>query len=367
MNGFNGKTGVQRLVSLVVSLFLTCIMVGELEAAWQILVTQEKSGEVSILDGDGGKVTATFRVGKRPRGICISPDSKIAYVALSGTPISAPPQLDAKGNPIFKKGKEDDDDDDAKKSDKSADGIGVIDIAQRKVLRKIKVGSDPEQLALSKDGTLMFVSNEDVGTASVVEIATGKVRQIIPVSREPEGVGTSPDGRFFYVTCETEGEIYAIDASSYKVINHFNVGGRPRSVDFLPDGTRGFIPSESAGQIHLIDTTEHRLLKTVQLPTPSRPMCVKVAGDGKKVYVSTGRAGTVCALDPENLKVENVIKVGARPWGIAISPDGKTLYSANGPSDDVSVVDLTTAKELRRIKTGGSPWGVALVPSPAGK
>ena len=348
-------------------LFLASTLVSNAELPWRVLVTQEKSGEVSIIDGESGNVSATFKVGKRPRGICVSPDSKTAYVALSGTPISAPPQLDSKGNPIFKKGKDDDDDDDAKKSDKSADGIGVIDLAQRKVVRKIKVGSDPEQLSLSKDGKLMFVSNEDVGTASVVEIATGKILQIIPVGREPEGVGTSPDGRVFYVTCETAGEIYAIDASSYKVINHFNVGGRPRSVDFLPDGTRGFIPSESSGEMHLFDTTQHRLLKSVQLPAASRPMCVKVGGDGKKVYVSTGRAGTVCVLDPESLRVENVIKVGARPWGIAVSPDGKTLFSANGPSDDVSVVDLSAAKELRRIKTGGSPWGIAVIPTAAGR
>jgi YVTN family beta-propeller protein len=163
------------------------------------------------------------------------------------------------------------------------------------------------------------------------------------------------------VTCETEGEIYAIDATTFKVINHFNIGGRPRSVDFLPDGTRGFIPSESTGQIHLIDTTAHRLIRTIQLPASSRPMCIKVAGDGKKVYVSTGRAGTVCVLDSETLNVDNVINVGARPWGIAISPDGKMLYSANGPSDDVSLVDLSAAKELRRIKVGGSPWGVAVM------
>ena len=89
---------------------------------------------------------------------------------------------------------------------------------------------------------------------------------------------------------------------------------------------------------------------------------MKVAPDGKKVYVSTGRAGTVCVLDTSTCQVLNTIKVGARPWGIAISPDGKYLYAANGPSDDVSVVDLGTEKEIGRIKAGGSPWGVVIVP-----
>jgi hypothetical protein len=43
-----------------------------------------------------------------------SPDGKTIYVALSGTPISGPPQLDANGNPILHKGGDDDDDDDDK-------------------------------------------------------------------------------------------------------------------------------------------------------------------------------------------------------------------------------------------------------------
>src|SRR6266850_2876156 len=326
---------------------------------YQIYVSNEKSGDLTVIKGSDNKVAATFPVGKRPRGLCASPDGKTLFVALSGTPISAPPQLDAKGNPIFKKGKDDDDDDD-KKADKSADGIGVVDVGQKKLLRKIKVGSDPEQLSLSADGARLFVSNEDVGTASVVNLASGKVEHIIKVSREPEGVGTSPDGKFFYVTCETEGEIFAIDTGNYKVINHFNVGGRPRSADFLPDGSRAFIPSESSGQLHIIDSVNHKLLKTIELPKGSRPMCVKVGADGKKVYFSTGRAGTVDVLDTAKQEVTNAIKVGTRPWGIAISSDGKVLFAANGPSDDVSVVDLDSEKEIARIKSPGSPWGVAI-------
>jgi YVTN family beta-propeller protein len=327
---------------------------------YQIVISNEKSGDLTVISGEDFKVTATIKAGKRPRGLRASPDGKTVYVALSGTPISPPPKLDANGNPIFEKGK--DDDDEAKNADKSADGIGVIDLAQKKLLRKISVGSDPEQLALSADGTKLFASNEDVGTASVLDIASGKVEHIIPVSREPEGVAVSPNGKFFYVTCETEGDIYAIDTAKYKVISHFNVGGRPRSADFLPDSSRAFIPSESSGQLHWIDSVNHKLLKTIALPKGSRPMCVRVAPNGKKVYASTGRGGSVCVLDTDSGEVLGNIKVGTRPWGIDISPDGKFLFAANGPSEDVSVVDLSTEKEIARVKSPGSPWGVLIVP-----
>src|SRR5678810_1068747 len=148
------------------------------DAGFRICVSNEKSGDISIIDGAEQKLIVTIPVGKRPRGILASPDGSTVYIALSGTPISAPPQLDANGNPILHKGG-DDDDDDAQKADKSADGIAVVDLAQKKLIRKISAGSDPEQFALSTDGTRLYISNEDVGTATVLNIATGKREHII--------------------------------------------------------------------------------------------------------------------------------------------------------------------------------------------
>ena len=160
-----------------------------------------------IVSSPLASVAATIPVGKRPRGIHVSPDGKTAYVAVSGTPVEPPPQLDAQGNPIFQNKKKDDDDDDSN-ADKSADGIAVIDVAARKVTHKLNAGSDPEEFALSADGKQIYISNEDVKTASVIGIASNKVEHIIPVGREPEGVTVTPDGKQFYVTCEAGGDIF---------------------------------------------------------------------------------------------------------------------------------------------------------------
>jgi YVTN family beta-propeller protein len=47
---------------------------------------------------------------------------------------------------------------------------------------------------VSKDGTLLIVSNEDSAQASIVDIADGKVIHTVKVGEEPEGVKTSPNG-----------------------------------------------------------------------------------------------------------------------------------------------------------------------------
>ncbi|TAK93238.1 MAG: hypothetical protein EPO07_18400, partial [Verrucomicrobia bacterium] len=340
------------------AILLTCNL-SPAAGGYQVFVSNERAGNLTVINGADFKVTGTIPVGNRPRGIHASPDGRTVYVALSGTPVSGPPKLDANGNRIPEKKPADDDN---FEPDKSADGIGLVDVASEMFLRKIPAGSDPEQFSLSADGKQLYVSNEDAGTASVLDIASGKVAHTVPVGLEPEGVATRPDGKVFYVTCESTGEVYVVDPQAGRAITHFTVGGRPRSAEFLADGSRAFIPSESSGELHVIDAVNHQRLQTLALPKDSRPMCVKVAPDGKKIYVSTGRGGTVCVFDVKALGLRGAIKVGARPWGIAISPDGKFLFAANGLSDDVSVVDLATEQEVARVKSAGGPWGVVIVP-----
>jgi YVTN family beta-propeller protein len=342
---------------------LACVVALSLPASlraanYQVYVTNERSGDVTVINGSDFSVAATIAVGKRPRGIHVSPDGKLVCVALSGTPIEAPPQIDAHGNPIFEKKRGGDDDDD--NADKSADGIGILDVAAQKFTGKLNAGSDPEEFALSKDGRRIYISNEDTKTASVINIASGKLEHIVPVGQEPEGVTTTPDGKQFYVTCEAGGDIYVVGTSSYSTVAHFKVNGRPRSVAFLSAEGVGFIPSESVGELNVIDSVNAKVLKTIALPAGSRPMRVKLSPDEARLYVSNGRAGTISVFDTHSYQLLETIKVGTRPWGIGVSPDGKFLFSANGPSNDVSVVDLKTNKEIARVKAGASPWGIAI-------
>ena len=296
---------IHSRILLTAAVTLVCMALSSRPALaapnYQVWVSNEKSGDVTIIDGSSLKVIGTLSAGKRPRGIHASPDGKLVYVALSGTPIEGPPELDAAGNPIFKKGhgKDDDDDDDKVVSDKSADGIGIINVADRKLTGKIKVGSDPEEFALSPDGRKIYVSNEDVKTASIVDIASGKVEHIILVGQEPEGVAVTPDGNRIYVTCETGGDILVVDAHSYQTLAHFKVPPRPRIVDFRTDAPIGFIPSESAGVLNVFDSATSMVIKSITLPAGSRPMRVRVSPDNSKVYVSDGRAGSVTVMDAQ--------------------------------------------------------------------
>jgi YVTN family beta-propeller protein len=105
-------------------------------------------------------------------------------------------------------------------------------------------------------------------------------------------------------------------------------------------------------------------LAVLTMPKDAKPMGSVASPDGKRVFISNGRGGTVGVIDVATDSITAVVPVGQRPWGIALTPDGSKLYTANGPSNDVSVVDAAQLTVLRKVPVGKIPWGVAIGAAP---
>ena len=310
----------------------------------RLYVTNEVSGDLSIIDVSASRLVANVPLGKRPRGIHPSPDHKTLYIALSGSPVAGP-DVDESTLPP---------------ADHTADGIGVFDTTQNKLLRVLHAGSDPENFDVSRDGNQLYVSNEDVSEISIVDIASGNIVRSFKVGGQPEGVKVSPDGKFVYVTSEEDGTIAVLDLASQKIISTFKVGHRPRTVVFTPDGSRAFVNAENDGAVVVVDAVRHKMLTSIALGKAGviKPMFVLLSQDASKLYVSTGRGHQVVTIKTSSQAILGSVEVGGRPWGIALSPDGGTLYSANGPANDISVVDLATNTVTRKMGAGKGPWGL---------
>jgi YVTN family beta-propeller protein len=341
-----------RGLRLSAALLLAVVACGKLRTRQQphelVFVTNEDSGTITLIDTESRSVVDTVHVGNRPRGVKVTADGARVLVALSGSPKGGP-NVDEASLPA---------------PDRTADGIGVVDVAKRQLLRVLPSGPDPEAFDLA-DGKL-FISNEDTARASIVRERDGHLEASLPVGAEPEGVTVSPDGRFVYVTSESDAEVDIIDVQRRLLVARVKVGERPRAVAFLPNGSRAYVTNELSGSISVINTATRHAEQTIALPHPSgeappKPMGIVIAPDAEHAYVTTGRAGGVIELELRGNSVARTLSnVGARPWGIDISSDGKWLYVANGPSNDVAVIDREAWQVAQRIPVGRSPWGVAI-------
>jgi YVTN family beta-propeller protein len=321
-----------------------------------LYASAEASGEILVVDPGVTQIVARIPVGKRPRGLKVSRDGRLLYVALSGSPRGGPNVDESKLPP----------------ADRSADGIGVVDLNLRKLVRTFPSGQDPESFDLSSDGNTLYVSNEETAELSVLDLEKGTIVGKVPVGKEPEGVTLRPDGKIVYVTSEQDGSVAAVDTATLAVVATIPTGLRPRGIAFTKDGALGFVSNELGGTLTVFDARNNQPLSTIKVEPKAppdappdlrrggeRPMGLAFSSDDKQLFVSTGRGGAVAVIDVAKRDFDRLIEgVGARPWGVALDAEGKHLYTANGSSDDLSVIDVATGKVEKRIKTGGLPWGV---------
>ena len=328
---------------------VACKSAGD-EPGPRVYVSNEDSGDVTVIDATSDEVVAHIPVGKRPRGLRLSPDGRFLYVALSGSP-KTPPGTD---------------EDDAPPADRSADGIGVVDLAAGsgagRLVRILSAGRDPETFDVSRDGRRLWVSNEETAEASLVDVDAARVVLRAKVGQEPEGVTIHPDGNVVYVTNEEDDTLSVLDAETGAAKATLAVCARPRAVAFTPDGALGFITCENDSSVAVVDAKTHERRAVMPLPAAgTRPMGVAMTRDGGTLFVSGGRGGDVHEIDVASQTVRRSLPgVGRRPWGLALSRDGSRLYTANGPSGDVSVIDTRNGKLIRTVPVGGAPWGVAV-------
>ena len=164
--------------------------------------SDETGGNVDVVDPETAQLVAHIAVGKRPRGIKISRDRTRLFVALSGSPIAGPGVDESKPPP----------------GDRSADGIGVVDLATQKLLRVLPSGQDPEAFDVSLDGSTIYVSNEETSEMSMVDVATAAIKGKVPVGAEPEGVGVTPNGKEVWVMSEEDSALFVVDSAAGKMI-----------------------------------------------------------------------------------------------------------------------------------------------------
>ncbi len=327
------------------------LLAGE-AAGERLYVSDESGGNVVVVDPATSKIVTSIAVGRRPRGIVVSADATRLYVALSGSPNGGPNVDESKLPP----------------PDRRFDGIGVVDLRSHKLINTFPSNADPETFAISHDGKTLYTSNEDTGMLSAIDLVSGTIRAAVTVGSEPEGVAVSRDDRVVYTACETSNEVYAIDTRSMKVIATIATAARPRSVLLSTRGHTGYVTDEFGASITVFSTENYKVLRTIPLGDPKsvRPMGIAASADGRLLYVTTGRAGTLLEVDPDSGQIVRTIDgVGKRPWGVALSRDGRKAYTANGPAGDISVVDLGSGRVESRIAVGGSPWGIVCAASAA--
>lgn len=226
-------------------------------------------------------------------------------------------------------------------------GLAVIDAASNTVATTIRTGQETTSVAVSPNGACAYAYVGSMNNVDVISTATNaivKVVQLGPSAESPGAIALSPDGNFVWVAVlgspklppspNQNGSIYVVSASSDQLVKTIPVKGAPNDVTFSPDGKQAFIPNMAVASMMVIDASSYAVTASIgvgNLPTGSA-----VSPDGTRLYALAYEKGSITVINTSTDSVVSVIQTGMSPNGIVATSNGKVLYITVTFSSSVS-------------------------------
>ena len=85
-------------------------------------------------------------------------------------------------------------------------------------------------VAVSPDGSRVFVTNGKDGTVSAIDTSSYEILATIPVGKRPWNMAITPDGKKLYVANGRSNSVSVIDVIELKAISEIKVGDTPWGV-----------------------------------------------------------------------------------------------------------------------------------------
>ena len=249
--------------------------------------------------------------------------------------------------------------------------VSVIDTATNTVVATPAVGTQPYGIAVTPDGSHVYVANEgsgsNLGSISVIDTSNNSVTTPISYTGGkisiPIGVAITPDGNSAYVTNFGSASVAVIATATNTVTTTIPVGGGPSRVAITPDGTKAYVSNQYDGTVSVISTATNTVMGSA-IPVGSSPSGVAITPDGTHVYVTNYGGNTVSVIATATNTVTATIIVGSEPIDAAITPDGTQVYVTNYDSSGEGTVSViaTATNNVTTITLGNyyEPIGIAI-------
>ena len=250
--------------------------------------------------------------------------------------------------------------------------LDAVDAKSLEVTHTVPLSGRPNNVAISKDGSRVYVAIvEAPGAVDVIDTRAMKLAKTIPTPGGVHNTFTTPDGKHVIAGSIVGRSLTVIDAATEESLFtlYFDNGVRPIAFETAEDGStkRMFVQISLFHGFYVVDFEKRREVQRVKLPelppseqnwdtlqgSPSHG--IGVTPDGRTLWVCSKVNHAVYAYSLPGLELLGGVHVGHHPDWLTFTPDSKRVYVANAGSNSVSAVDVEAMKEIARIPVGQVP------------
>ncbi len=253
-----------------------------------------------------------------------------------------------------------------------SDQLVEVDPYSYRELRRIKVDPRPHGLAISADGSKVYIASDKTGNFQLIDARSGKITGQIPIGNDPNQMTLTRDGRFAYVPMRGESKIAVVELDPLRLVKKLPSPAGPHDAYTSADGTRIYVGAQYGTGIVVIDPATQNVLHTIPTSAGVRPM--EPSEDGKTIYVALSKLLGFVVVDPVTRKETRRVELGTLPEGVPqpykdtwthalqLANGGRELWLCDDINDLVRVVRLSDMKEVAQIRVGHFPHWFAMRP-----
>ena len=182
---------------------------------------------------------------------------------------------------------------------------------------------DPYQFVFSLDGTKAYLTNGNnpsPGFIAVINTSNNTVSTTIAPGPTPTGIAITPDGTHLYVSYAEGDEVVVINTSGYGIGPTIGVGSAPEPIATTPDGKSVYVVNGEDNTVSVIDIATNSVVTTLTVGTT--PSGLAITTDATTAYVLNNGSNNVTVIDVPNTSITGTLTTGSEPtaWGNFIQP-----------------------------------------------
>ncbi|HJU73783.1 MAG TPA: hypothetical protein VJ717_08560, partial [Gemmatimonadaceae bacterium] len=194
------------------------------------------------------------------------------------------------------------------------DQLVEVDAYTFREVRRIKVDMRPHGLAVSKDGSKVYLASDKTGNFQIVDVRRGVVEASIPVGNDLNQMTLTKDGRFAYVPIRGDNAIAVVQLNPLRLIKKLPSPPGPHDAYTSADGSRIYVGAQFGSAITVIDPATQSVLHNIPTTAGVRPL--EPSHDGKIIYVALSKLLGFVVVDPATRKIVRRVELGTLPEGV---------------------------------------------------
>ena len=247
----------------------------------------------------------------------------------------------------------------------SMDAIDIVDIKNNQVVASVGGLFKVHAVALTADPNIVMTSDPAEGMVAVVDVAQRKVLKKVDTGPQPDAIGYDPTNDLVVVALASANTVKLIDPHTYLVVATIDLPGTPELMDVDPAEGRVFRAINDKDEVIILDVKSRQITTTFKGCDIAIPTGVAYDPDQQRLYIASrpGNNRELNVIDTLLDRCLGVVDIGFGTDQLAFNRHNKHVYAANGGSKNLSVVDAVSLKPLGVVGTGPIAKSVAVDPT----